>query len=87
MNKHATNLECSLACPWKGTCRCLRLLVKQSVILGGHLGSAQLSGVRTMYYPHDLPPCVKADGCLHWDSLEDDSKPVLHLLGHDCPEL
>jgi hypothetical protein len=87
MNKRATNLECSLDCPWKGSCQCLRLLVQQSVILGGHLGSAQLSGVQAMYYPHELPPCVKPDGCLHWDSLEDDPEPVLLLLGDDCPEL
>jgi len=87
MYKHATNLECSLDCPWKGACQCLRLLVKQSVILGGHLGGAQLSGVRAMYYPHELPPCVKPNGGLHWDGLEDDSEPVLLLLGDDCPEL
>ncbi len=87
MNKRATNLECSLTCPWKATCQCLRLLVKQSVVLGGHLGSAQLSGVRSMYYPLDLPPCVKPNGSLHWDSLEDDPEPVLLLWGDDCPAL
>lgn len=86
MNKHATNLECSLVCPWRGTCQCLRLLVRQSVVLGGHLGGAQLSGVRAMYYPQDLPPCVELDGSLHWDSLEDGPDGVL-LLGGDGPAL
>jgi hypothetical protein len=65
MNKHATSLECSLDCPWRGSGMCLRLLVQQSVVLGGHLGGAQLSGVRAIYYPHDLPPCVNPDGTLH----------------------
>lgn len=87
MNKHATNLECSLVCPWRGTCQCLRLLVKQSVLLGGHLGSSQLSGVQALYYPHDLPPCVKPDGSLHWDNLEDESEPELQLWGDDGPTL
>ena len=87
MNKHATNLECSLDCPWKDTCQCLRLLVKQSVVLGGHLGSAQLSGVQSLYYPHDLPPCVKPNGCLHWDNLEDEPTSVSLLWGNEGPEL
>lgn len=83
MKKHATNLECSLDCPWRDTCQCLRLLVKQSVVLGGHLGGAQLSGVRALYHPHDPPPCVKPDGTLHWDNLADDPEPVLLLWGDD----
>ncbi len=87
MNKHATNLECSLDCPWKDTCQCLRVLVKQSVVLGGHLGSVQLSGVGAIYYPHELPPCVKPDGSLHWDNLADEPEELLVLWGDDIPEL
>jgi len=87
MNKYATNLECSQACPWKDTCLCLRLLVKESVVLGGHLGGGQLSGVRAMYYPHELPPCVKPNGSLHWDSREDYPEPLLPYLGDDGPAL
>ncbi len=87
MIKHATNLECSLDCPWRDSCQCLRLLVKQSVLLGGHLGGAQLSGVRAMYYPHDLPQCVKSDGTLRWDNQEDDPEEVPLLWGDDDPGL
>jgi|GEM_PF-1189186 hypothetical protein len=87
MNKHATNLECSLVCPWRDTRQCLRFLVKPSVVLGGHLGSAQLSGVKSMYYPHDLPPCVRPDGSLRWDNQEDDPEDVLLLWGEDDPLL
>ena len=86
MNNHATHLDCSLACPWRGTSQCLRLLVKQSVVLGDHLGGSQLSGVMAMYYPLELPPCVKPDGRLHWDNIEDDPDRVL-LLGNDGPAL
>ncbi|WP_395742467.1 hypothetical protein [Prosthecobacter sp.] len=77
MNAHATNLECSHVCAWRDTCQCLRLLVRQSVLLGGHLGGAQLSGVESLYYPHGLPPCVRADGSLRWDSSEEDSEQLL----------
>lgn len=89
MSQHATNLECSLVCPWMGTCHCLRLLVKQSVLLGGHLGGSQLSGVQAMYYPHDLPPCINPDGSLHWDNLADDPEPEPEplLWGDDGPAL
>ena len=77
MNAHATNLECSHACAWRDTCQCLRLLVHESVLLGGHLGGAQLSGAEALYYPHGLPPCVKPDGRLHWDSAEEDPEQLL----------
>ena len=87
MNKHATNLECSLVCPWRGTRQCLRLLVKPSIVLGGHLGGAQLSGVKSMYYPHALPPCVRPDGSLHWDNLENDAEDVLLFWGDADPLL
>lgn len=86
MNRHATNLECSLECPWKDGCRCLRLMVRQSVLLGGHLGEAQMTGVRALYYPQEPPPCVHLDGSLHWDTLADDPEPLL-LWGDDRPVL
>ena len=87
MNLRATNLECSLCCPWTNTRQCLRHLVKESVVLRGRLGSSQLSGVRSIYYPHDFPPCVKADGSLQWDHLEHSHEPALLLWEEECPAL
>jgi hypothetical protein len=87
MKPRATHLECSLSCPWKDTSHCLRHVVKESVVLCGRLGSAQLAGVQSIYYPHPLPPCVSPDGSLHWDHREDAAEPVLPLWGHDGPAL
>ena len=87
MTNRATHLECTHACPWKNTAQCLRHLVKESVIQCGHLGSGQMSGVRSMYYPHELPPCVKADGSLHWDHIEKPAEPVLLVWEDDSPPL
>jgi hypothetical protein len=87
MIRHATNLECSLACPWRGTSRCLRLLVSEAVLLGAHLGQGQMAGVRALYYPHELPPCVSPDGHLHWDSVEDEPEPEPLHWGDGGPAL
>ena len=87
MNKRATSLECSLSCPWTDSGQCLRILVKESIVLSGHLGGGQLSGLRSMYHPHDLPPCVKPNGCLHWDNGEDHLEPTLPYWADDGPAL
>lgn len=40
-----------------------------------------------MYYPHALPPCVRPDGSLHWDNLENDPEDVLLFWGDSDPLL
>ena len=79
MSQPATHLDCSLPCVWRNTGQCLRGLVDQSVLQGAHLGQCQMSGVKALYYPHELPPCVKPDGSLHWEIREDADVAVLEL--------
>ena len=88
MSQPATHLDCPLPCAWRNTRQCLRLLVNQSVLLSGHLGQSQMSGVRALYFPHELPPCVKPDGTLHWESCEHADVAVLepHFGNEETPE-
>ncbi len=74
-----THRECTLICEWRATSQCLSCLVSECVLHSAHLGQSQLSGVRALYFPQELPPCILPDGSLNWSdappSEEEDPAP------------
>ena len=58
--------NCHLQCPWASTQHCLLARVSDQTIRSGHLSLGQLSGVRAVYNPHPLPPCICQDGSLRF---------------------
>lgn len=53
---------CPLPCIWNGTEMCVRHLLTTECIAEHHLSLAVACGLRHVYYPHGLPPCVTATG-------------------------
>lgn len=83
--KTRAHLSCTLSCPWRATGQCLAEHVGENVLGCGRLSLGQLAGLRSLYHPFALPPCVRADGRLSFDeekvavSLRETSL-ALHLL-------
>lgn len=57
---------CLLQCKWQHTDMCLRCLLSDEAIAEHHLSLGVAFGLRHVYYPHDLPPCVHHNGDLDW---------------------
>lgn len=82
-----THRECSLTCEWRGTHQCLCHLVSECILQSCHLGQSQLSGVRALYFPQELPPCIHPDGSLHWSEespAEEEAAP--HFGNDEAPD-
>lgn len=61
---------CPLVCPWNGTEMCVRHLLSIEGIAEHHLSLAVACGLRHVYHPHGLPPCVTPNGDI-------DCRPIL----------
>ncbi len=57
---------CPLICPWNGTQLCVRHLLSTDGIAEHHLSLAVACGLRHVYHPHGLPPCITAAGNIDW---------------------
>lgn len=57
---------CLLQCKWQHTDMCLRCLLSDEAIAEHHLSLGVAFGLRHVYYPNDLPPCVHHNGDLDW---------------------
>lgn len=70
MSWHYCHEPCQLPCIWNGTEMCVQHLLTAECIAEHHLGLAITCGLRSVYHPHGLPPCVKADGDIDWHGNE-----------------
>lgn len=59
---------CQMNCRWNGTPMCVRCLLTIECVEQHHIGLAVTCGLKKVYEPHGLPPCVKPDGKLNWDT-------------------
>jgi hypothetical protein len=68
--------ECELTCIWQGTDMCLRHLVTGRGLAQRHLGLGMLQGLKSLYYPGELPPCVNFKGDIEWHRTVDEPLEV-----------
>lgn len=68
---------CHLTCPWNGTEMCVRCLLSDEGISEHHLSLAVACGLRHVYHPNALPPCVHTNGDIDWHSMTDASEVQL----------
>jgi hypothetical protein len=57
-----------LSCPWVSTQSCALQHLTGSIRDQARLSLGQLAGLKGMYHPHPLPPCVDGDGQVHFAS-------------------
>ena len=67
MHPTASCSACQHACLWAGTDQCL-----VSQVSAVHLATRRISlgmrcGLKALYDPHPLPPCVQGNGVLCWE--------------------
>lgn len=62
---------CSLSCPWEGTESCVIHHAREAVRKRARLSLGQLAGLKSLYYPHALPPCVTAAGRIRLSAEEE----------------
>lgn len=61
---------CHLRCPWNGKDMCVRCLLTPEAIAEHHLSLGVACGLRHVYFPNELPPCVHHNGDLDWHYAE-----------------
>jgi hypothetical protein len=66
--------SCSLPCRLSAEGKCLRQLLAESITHQTYLSHGQLSGLRNLYHPDPLPPCVTEHGLLHFHPLTDEEE-------------
>lgn len=54
--------SCPLPCLWNGTQMCVQHLLSQECLCSHHINCGLACGLRHIYHPHGLPPCITASG-------------------------
>lgn len=57
---------CELNCHRKGTETCIRHLLSHESLAGNRLSLGLFYGLRQVYFPNELPPCVHDNGEINW---------------------
>lgn len=50
---------CAWRCPWQGTSMCAQCLLNSQALADGRVTLGVLCGIKHLYKPHGLPPCIK----------------------------
>lgn len=81
--------SCPLPCIWENQNKCFRKLVAQTITRQATLTHGQLVGLRELYHPDPLPPCVTLHGRIHFEaiSVEEETQPLTDRWSGDCPDL
>lgn len=66
---------CPSSCPWVGTPSCTLHQLKGTIRDQTRLSLGQLEGLKGMYHPHPLPPCVNGEGYFQFTSMAFDTLP------------
>lgn len=53
---------CPLPCLWNGTQMCVLNLLSRECLCTHHVNCGLACGLRHIYHPHGLPPCITASG-------------------------
>lgn len=57
-----SSTECELTCNWHESDKCLRQVLSDKTLGPRYLSLGILQGVKTIYSPHQLPPCIDDKG-------------------------
>lgn len=68
---------CPLPCLWAGTQSCALHQLKGNLHYHTRLSLGQLEGLKGMYHPHPLPPCLDSSGFVHLSLEEYVAHPLL----------
>lgn len=66
MSWQSESRECKLSCPWMDTHLCVLSQLTPEILSDHHVSLGMISGLKVMYEPHDLPPCITEEGFLEW---------------------
>lgn len=66
MSWQSESKECKLSCPWMDTHMCVLARLSPEVLADHHISLGLMCGLKAVYEPHHLPPCVMDDGFLEW---------------------
>ncbi|TDU67210.1 hypothetical protein EI77_03412 [Prosthecobacter fusiformis] len=72
MSDSSSDDPCHLRCRWNGKDMCIRCLLTPEAQAEHHLSLGVSCGLRHVYYPNQLPPCLHHNGDLDWHYAEDD---------------
>jgi hypothetical protein len=64
-----SNLPCSLPCRLEVEGKCIRQVLPESITQQTYLTHGQLNGLRKLFHPDPLPPCVTKHGLLHFHAI------------------
>ena len=67
MHSTAPHVSCQHACLWAGTVQCLVCQVSAEQLASRRLSLGMRCGLKALYDPHPLPPCIQAHGELCWE--------------------
>ncbi|MCW0219578.1 MAG: hypothetical protein OJI67_14730 [Prosthecobacter sp.] len=70
MSGQSANEPCHLRCRWNGKEMCVRRLLTPEAIAEHHLSLGVACGLRHVYFPNNLPPCVHNNGEIDWEYAE-----------------
>ncbi len=85
MSWQSESKQCKLSCPWMDTRMCALAQLSPEVLDDHHISLGVFCGLKAIYEPHPLPPCITEDGFLEWkvrpDSPDADATARLDALG------
>ena len=66
MNWQSPTDKCDLTCVLLGTDKCVRNVLSCGWLAEHHLSLGALQGLKSVYLPGDLPPCINFQGDINW---------------------
>lgn len=73
MSTHHKPQQCQWTCQWKGTAMCAQCVLNSQSLADRRVSLGVLCGVNSLYYPHNLPPCMVGQN-IDWSGQAADGK-------------
>jgi|GEM_PF-6460764 len=89
MTSHKPNQSCTLPCRLDTEGKCFRQMFPESITCQTYLSQGQLSGLRSLYHPDPLPPCITEHGLVHFHPItaEEEAQQLESASRDDSPGL
>lgn len=79
MSSSRSSQNCTLSCPWKYTNMCAQNHLSAQALADRRLSLGVLCGMKQIYSPHGLPPCIVGDS-LRWEAVEQETELTVMAL-------
>ena len=66
MSWQAESKNCKLSCPWMNTHMCVLAQLSPEMLADHHVSLGVFCGLKSIYEPHPLPPCITEGGFVEW---------------------